>query len=570
MVKLSIQDSEGRTTVVPLADGELDIGRSDSNAICLTDRNVSRHHAKLSVQGSRVWIENVNAAWGTRRNKLLIREKTELEPGDVVQVGDYTLEVETEGSKARDTALRDEGATRTASKGVDGATAMINLADLQGPMPASGPSTAIPEASQPRLVVESENLRGLELRVSKTPIVLGRVRENADLVLDHRSISKEHARLTRLSNGTWQILDLGSANGLKVNGEPYSKCDVQSGDRIELGHVTLRFLSSGVATPSLEDVGAPKRSKLPLAIAVGILAALIAVAAVVALTGGKKSTAVAPEAPTAQEAAKPTDTPATEAKAAADDAAATAKPSADAEPEQAKKPAETPGVADLLSKADDLAKTGAYDEALQVLHAGDANNAQISLRVRQLEAERKWKAKLTQAEAALAKDPATALEQATEAKAHLAAGDPLAAEAEKIIDAAKAGIGEKHKGTKPDGKAKPEATSPVKAEPKPEVKAEPKPEPPPEVKTAPAAKSGKDVYEEGRSAQMEGKTDAAIALYQQAAKMGFSKAHKQLALLNQARNDKAGCAKNAKAYLEKNPSAGDADAMQQLLDKCSN
>ena len=278
MVKLSIQDSEGRTTIVPLADGELEIGRSDANAICLTDRNVSRHHARLSVAGSRVWIENIHASWGTKRNKLLIREKTELEEGDVVQVGDYTLEIDSGNSKQRDTALRDDGQARTASKGVDGATAMINLADLQGLAPAAGPATAIPEASQPRLVVESENLRGLELRIAKTPVVLGRVRENADLVLDHRSISKEHARLTRLSNGAWQILDLGSANGLKVNGEPYSKCDVESGDRIELGHVTLRFLASGAATPSLEDVGAPRRSKLPVALGVAIVAALLAVA----------------------------------------------------------------------------------------------------------------------------------------------------------------------------------------------------------------------------------------------------------------------------------------------------
>ena len=178
MVKLSIQDSEGRTTIVPLTDGELEIGRDDANAICLTDRNVSRRHAKLTVQGSRVWVENLKASWGTRRNKLLIREKTELQEGDVLQIGDYTLEIDNEGQRGRDTAIKDDGPTRTASKGVDGATAMINLADIAGAAPAAGPSTAIPESSQPRLVVESENLRGLELRVSKTPIVLGRVREN--------------------------------------------------------------------------------------------------------------------------------------------------------------------------------------------------------------------------------------------------------------------------------------------------------------------------------------------------------------------------------------------------------
>ncbi len=574
MVKLSIQDSEGRTTVVPLADGELDIGRSDTNAICLTDRNVSRHHAKLTVEGSRVWIENLQASWGTKRNKLLIHEKTELAEGDVLQVGDYTLEIEGEGGATRDTALRDDTTVRTA-KGVDSATAMISLGDVPGGVP-TGPSTQIPEASQPRLVVESENLRGLEVRITKTPIVLGRVREHADLVLDHRSISKEHARLTRLSGGTWQILDLGSANGIKVNGEPYSKCEVQSGDRIELGHVTMRFLASGAPTPSLEDVGNPKRSKLPLALAVGAAAALFSIAVVVALTGGKKgdagsndALATAKPATIAPEAAIPPETAA--------DAAAPVSPdvqAAEAPPVPAAKPAEPVAgtIADALAKADALRKSGAYDEALQTLRAADTtnqNNAQISLRIRQIEAEKKWKSKLDQAESLLAKDPATALERATEAKAHLAVDDPLTAIAEKVIDAAKAGIADKHKASKVEPKGKVEPTANARPEPAPEGKATVKPEPA-EVKAAPAAKTGKDLYEDGRSAQMEGKTDAAIALYLQATKAGFGKAHKQLALLYQARNDKAGCAKNAKAYLEKNPSAGDADAMQQLLDKCSN
>ncbi len=558
MVKLSIQDSEGRTTVVPLADGELEIGRSDSNAICLTDRNVSRHHARLTVQGPRVWIENLQASWGTKRNKLLIREKTEVEPGDVIQVGDYTLEFDGDGHKQRDTALRDDGPARTASKGVDGATAMINLADLQGPAPASGPSTQIPEASQPRLVVESENLRGLELRVSKTPIVLGRVRENADLVLDHRSISKEHARLTRLSNGAWQILDLGSANGLKVNGEPYSKCDIESGDRIELGHVTLRFLASGAPTPSVEDVGAPKRSRLPIALAVGLAAALMAVGAVVGLNGLKHADPL-PVPPVPAPAAVPepeAPTPAAPAKAEI--------PSGSAKPAEVVANALT----DTLVQAETLRKSGSYDAALQLLRAADGNNAQISLRIRQVEAEKKWRGTLDLAESELAKDPASALEHATEAKAHFAVDDPLASSAEKVIDAAKAGLAEKHRGAKVEAHAHADAIAPAKPEPKPEAKPAPKPEP--EVRAAPAAKSGKDLYEDGRSAQMDGKTDAAIALYLQAAKAGYGKAHKQLALLYQARNDKAGCAKNAKAYLEKNPSAGDADAMQQLLDKCLN
>lgn len=590
MVKLSIQDSEGRTTVVPLTDGELTIGRAEDNAICLLDRNVSRHHARLKTQGNRIVLENVAASWGTRLNKLLMREPTELQEGDTLQIGDYTLELASDDPRTRDTALVDndgahaQGQQRSANKSADGATAMINLADIQAGLTQTGPATAIPEQSQPRLVIESENLRGLELRVTRTPIVIGRVRENADLVVDHRSISKEHARLTRLSDGTWQILDLGSANGLKVNGEPYSKCDVTSGDRIELGHVTLRFLLAGAPAPALEDVGSPVRRKLPIALAVGLGVAIVAGLAVWALAPSSKSNNANAE----EKSSSPP-----EAKAAhVEPEAAVVAPSVAADASVEEAPADAglaaaqdsgelskASVAQAVAKADDLRKSGLYAEALQILKAvepGKSGNAQLMMKIKQVEADQNRKTKLDAAQAKLDTNPAGALDQASDVRAQLQADDPLLVDAEKIIAAAKASLAEKHK-ARLDAKADAKESANLKAEsrknePREDVKA-----PAPEIKTpelktpeVKAAKTGESLYKDGRDAQLAGKTDEAITLYSQATKAGYGKAYKALALIFQARNDKAGCARNAKAYLEKNPSAGDAEAMQQLLDKCTN
>ena len=44
MFKLSIEDDEGKTTVVPLARDEMTVGRLEGNTIRLTERNVSRKH----------------------------------------------------------------------------------------------------------------------------------------------------------------------------------------------------------------------------------------------------------------------------------------------------------------------------------------------------------------------------------------------------------------------------------------------------------------------------------------------------------------------------------------------
>ena len=48
MYKLIIEDDEGKTTVVPLIRDEITIGRKEGNTIRLTERNVSRRHAKLA------------------------------------------------------------------------------------------------------------------------------------------------------------------------------------------------------------------------------------------------------------------------------------------------------------------------------------------------------------------------------------------------------------------------------------------------------------------------------------------------------------------------------------------
>jgi pSer/pThr/pTyr-binding forkhead associated (FHA) protein len=68
--------------------------------------------------------------------------------------------------------------------------------------------------------------------------VLGRSRE-ADCVLADPNISRRHAELRRASNGDWQIVDLSSTNGVKVNGRKVDRSRLAPGDEVTLG--TTRF-----------------------------------------------------------------------------------------------------------------------------------------------------------------------------------------------------------------------------------------------------------------------------------------------------------------------------------------
>lgn len=75
--------------------------------------------------------------------------------------------------------------------------------------------------------------------LSGNRVVLGRSRE-ADIVVDDPNVSRKHAELRR-GDGGWQIVDLGSTNGIKVNGRRAEQHALSPGDRITLGVTDLTF-----------------------------------------------------------------------------------------------------------------------------------------------------------------------------------------------------------------------------------------------------------------------------------------------------------------------------------------
>src|SRR5229473_312734 len=73
------------------------------------------------------------------------------------------------------------------------------------------------------------DLRG-EMSVGRT--------EGNDLVLNHPSVSRKHAKF-EARNNAWWIIDLKSTNGVKVNGNLITEAQVNPGDKILIGSVQL-------------------------------------------------------------------------------------------------------------------------------------------------------------------------------------------------------------------------------------------------------------------------------------------------------------------------------------------
>jgi ABC transport system ATP-binding/permease protein len=307
MFKLVIQDDEGKTTVVPLVRDEITIGRKEGNTIRLTERNVSRRHARIVRSASEVTIEDLGSYNGIRVNNARIAERMQLRVSDQVQIGDYKLFLKAEGLEHVDDAKtvpieRIETATT-----VDGLTA-LELTPAASPPPGAVPSIArmvgnpnqtlvaiadtdpagrpiaspavVASLSAPvghaRLVVLSSNFAGSEFELSRPQMIIGRTDEN-DIVINHRSISRNHAKLVREPDtGRYTVSDLQSSNGVRVNGQDYGKVELRRGDVIDLGHVRMRFVDAGeeyvFTREAIEDVPEEGRGRgLWVAIALAVV-----------------------------------------------------------------------------------------------------------------------------------------------------------------------------------------------------------------------------------------------------------------------------------------------------------
>lgn len=336
-MKLIIKDDEDRKTVVPIVRDEYAIGRQEGNHIRLTERNVSRRHAKLTRQNGQMFVEDVGSQNGVRVNGDRIKGRVKLAVGDSIEIGDYFLEIErAAGSMERDTnptepadsaslgspnktpplavpapraqavsaprtqpltpAVTPASAPPPSARREGNATSVIRLTDLH----RGGAVEARPLAphEQPRLVCIAGQLRGTEFKLRQTVQKFGRTEDGNEIVIDHQSISRSHGRF-ELDETGWKLYDNKSANGVRVNGDEYEMSPIRPGDTIELGHVKFRFIAPGEAFQLPGDVGAAPvleqassgKSKTPLLIGGAlVLVAVVAGAAFFALKPPGKKT----------------------------------------------------------------------------------------------------------------------------------------------------------------------------------------------------------------------------------------------------------------------------------------
>ena len=64
---------------------------------------------------------------------------------------------------------------------------------------------------------------------------------DSEIVLAENTVSRQHARVQRDDQGKWTVMDLGSANGVYVNGMRVQRAILNLGDEIKIGDNYFRF-----------------------------------------------------------------------------------------------------------------------------------------------------------------------------------------------------------------------------------------------------------------------------------------------------------------------------------------
>ena len=173
------------------ADG-LTIGREEDVGLQLASPQVSRRHARIEADARGWQVTDLRSANGTILNGERLRgESRPLETGDTISVGGHLLRF------------------------------------------LAGQETRLGGGARRVLSAEAVRMAGARLRIGRDPA--------NDLVLDDPNVSRHHAEI-RPSGGSWIVNDLGSTNGIKVNGRRVDgPLSLKRGDVIEIGTSRVTF-----------------------------------------------------------------------------------------------------------------------------------------------------------------------------------------------------------------------------------------------------------------------------------------------------------------------------------------
>jgi len=210
-------------------DNEWSLGRDpETSDIVLEDPMVSRKHALVSATPEGFLFENLSSVNPATQNGMVIAEPVLLKEGDIIQIGSTFFNF-TEKAPEVEMPQEESSPREEAPKSEEGGSMASEL--HFGPSPDT--RWLLKVISGPNAGAEFAMLKGSNYLIGKDPNI-------CDIVFQDLSVSRQHARLTINEEENAFIEDLGSRNGVIVNGELISEKQLLSSqDLVALGTTTF-------------------------------------------------------------------------------------------------------------------------------------------------------------------------------------------------------------------------------------------------------------------------------------------------------------------------------------------
>lgn len=223
MWRLTVDDDQANRTEIQLVRDSYSLGRSPSSTIQLTERNVSRAHAKLTLRKNFWVLSDLQSHTGTFLNGNRIDQEVVLQHGDIFEVGDYRMRLIDESVVDQPVARADESATLP--------EILIEKNGL---------------TQYDRLIVEAGPNHGAQYILPREGSFRVGRGEFCELILTDTSVSRCHVEIRSNNKGHHEVIDCGSSNGVRVNHEEVKQRRLNDNDMIELGDVRLRYRRASV------------------------------------------------------------------------------------------------------------------------------------------------------------------------------------------------------------------------------------------------------------------------------------------------------------------------------------
>ncbi len=214
---IKLKGQESRT--IDLGKDALTIGRKPENDLCIDDKTVSGHHAKIVKVQAVYFVEDLRSTNGTTVNGKPI-ERHQLHDADIISIGGHRL------------IFQDSAAVP-----IDAPPPSTEL-DQTMVMSSKASSTAAP-VSATLLVTRGKSDR-LEYQLSK-PVNLIGSQEGAAIRLSGWFAPKSAAQITS-RNGAYFVGPMPNAKPVLVNGNPVvGQQQLKNGDQITVAGVEFAF-----------------------------------------------------------------------------------------------------------------------------------------------------------------------------------------------------------------------------------------------------------------------------------------------------------------------------------------